>query len=157
MAHEAARAAVVAEARSWIGTRYHHMGMIKIQRDAAGKVTERGGVDCATLLVQVYANAGITAPLAPDYYPPDWHMNRRAERYLGQMLRNTREITRDDVLPGDIVLFRWGQVFSHGAIIEAWPNVIHAYSESGLVQPERADSGRFGVLEQRFFSPWDGP
>ena len=42
---DAQRAAVVAEARSWIGTPYHHAADVKGH-----------GVDCAMLLIRVYCD-----------------------------------------------------------------------------------------------------
>ena len=57
------RAAVVAEARQWLRTPYHHMGRVR-----------GAGVDCATLLAEVYARAGMVEPVAIEFYPPDWHL-----------------------------------------------------------------------------------
>jgi cell wall-associated NlpC family hydrolase len=152
-----ARAAVVAEALSWVGTRYHHMGTIKQIRDADGTLRDRGGVDCATLLTCVYANAGIIGPVVVGHYPPDWHMHQGAERYLRQLLTHTTEIEEAAAQPGDIVLFRWGRVYSHGAIIIApgWPDIVHAYSEARMVIADHGDKGRHSAVPRRFFSPWE--
>ena len=159
---DAERAAVVAEARSWLCTPYHHMGRVK-----------GAGVDCATLLAEAYARAGVIAPVEIPFYPPDWHLHREAERYLGFVLEHAAEIglssprhcedgaqraaaeaiqsdrsnswitsplaslePRNDVegpLPADIALWRFGRCFSHGAIIIDWPLVIHAYAGRGCV------------------------
>ena len=48
MMTESQRAEVVRVARSFIGTPYHHMGRVK-----------GAGVDCATLLAEVYYEAGV--------------------------------------------------------------------------------------------------
>jgi len=117
----AERRAVVAEARSWLSTPYHHMGRVK-----------GAGVDCATLLAEVYARAGLIPPLAIPFYPPDWHLHRDAERYLDFVLAEAREIAGPPE-PGDIALWRFGRCFSHGAIAVDWPLVIHAYSGKGCV------------------------
>jgi hypothetical protein len=53
------RVAVVGQAASWIGTRYHPMQAVKAKRDEADQIIDRGGVDCATLLNEVYADAGM--------------------------------------------------------------------------------------------------
>jgi cell wall-associated NlpC family hydrolase len=42
------RAAVVAEAKTWIGTPYHHAADVKGH-----------GVDCAMLLVRIYGDLGL--------------------------------------------------------------------------------------------------
>jgi cell wall-associated NlpC family hydrolase len=150
------RAIVVNEALSWVGTRYHHMGTVKRRMNAFGVTTDRGGVDCATLLTCVYANAGIIDPVVLDHYPPDWHMHQGAERYLRQLLKHSTEISEALALPGDVVLFRWGKVYSHGAILiePGWPNIVHAYSEAGMVVADHGDKGYHGSVERRFFSPW---
>src|SRR6202161_3252947 len=67
----AQRAAVVAEARSWIGTKYHNCADIK-----------GVGVDCGMLLARVFANVGLIPFVDPRPYPPDWHLHRDEERYL---------------------------------------------------------------------------
>ena len=115
------RQKVVAEARSWLRTPYHHMGRVKT-----------AGVDCATLLAEVYARAGVVPALEIPFYPPDWHLHQNAERYLGFILTHATEI---DGLPqpGDVALWRFGKCFSHGAIVIEWPLVIHAYSGKGCI------------------------
>ena len=54
------RAAVVAEALSWQGTRYMHRGMCKVVRNAADTIVDPGGVDCATLLIAIFQAVGFT-------------------------------------------------------------------------------------------------
>jgi|SRR5579872_5949975 len=147
----AARAAVIRCARGWLRTPYHHRGRVK-----------GAGVDCAMLLAEVYAEAGLVAPLAIPHYPPDWHLHRDAERYLGVLLDHAVEYAPDcsrpppipspsrgegegggelptrPILPGDIALWRFGRCFSHGAIVVDWPVVIHAYLGRGCVLEDAA-------------------
>src|SRR5208282_6192188 len=101
-----ARAAVVAEARSWIGTPYHHCADVK---------GRKGGIDCAMLLVRVYCDLKLVEPFDPRPYPPDWMMHRDDERYLGFLLSRARMVQTPG--PGDVVLFRVGRCFSHGGIV----------------------------------------
>ncbi len=151
-----ARARVVAEARSWIGTAYHHMGTIKARRDAAGAVLDRGGVDCATLLACVYADAGVIAPVEVPHYPPDWHLHRSGERYLETVLERAKEIAESAAGPGDVVLYRFGRAFAHGAILleQGWPQIVHARSQSGIVHEDRGDLGELADRPRRFFTLW---
>lgn len=149
------RAAVVAEARSWLGTPYHHEARVK-----------GAGVDCAQLLIGVFAAPGVALIDSLDVprYPPDWHLHRSAERYLAIVLEHAREIAGPP-LPGDIVLWRFGRCFSHGAIVVDWPAVIHAYVGRACVIEdaeaaawlstigERAD-GYGRARPRRFFSLW---
>jgi len=107
------RAAIVLEARSWLRTPYHHLGRI------------RGvGVDCAMLLAEVYESVGLIPHLDPEYVP-DWHLHRNAERYLQQVEQYCGRV--DVPQAGDIAVWKFGRTFSHGAIVVAPGQVIHAY------------------------------
>jgi|SRR5579872_717175 len=155
--HACERAAVIRYAQEWLRTPYHHGGRVK-----------GAGVDCAMLLAEVYAEAGLVRHLAIPHYPPDWHLHRDAERYLGVLLDHAveylpviaspqgeaiqagslrRNAPRDDdksimprrpILPADIALWRFGRCFSHGAIVVDWPIVIHAYLGRGCVLEDAA-------------------
>jgi len=144
------RSAVLLEARRWIGTPYHHMGRV------------RGvGADCATFPAEVYAAAGVIAPVSIAFYPPDWHLHRDAENYLARVLEHAIEVELPQ--PGDFVLWRIGRAFAHGAIVLAWPRIVHAVVGIGVIEDDgesptlafararrTADSRR----ERKFFSPW---
>ncbi|MGH7089087.1 MAG: hydrolase [Stellaceae bacterium] len=108
------RAAVIAEAESWIGTPFHHHAAVK-----------GAGVDCLNLLAEVCRRAGVLGAIDIPHYPQDWHLHRDAERFLDGLMQYAREI-EGPPQPGDIALFRFGRVFSHGAIVVAWPSLIHA-------------------------------
>ncbi|HTV87989.1 MAG TPA: hydrolase [Stellaceae bacterium] len=141
----ARRAAVVQEAMSWIGTPFHHAGRIK---------GRRGGVDCLMLLAEVYERAAVSGHIVPPFYVPDWHLHRDAERYMEGLLRYARPVAAAQ--PGDVALFRFGRTFSHGAIITAWPQLVHAYWAQGVV---RGDA-RLAPLKDRavrLFSPFAPP
>ena len=76
------RAAVVTEAKTWIGTPFHHAARVK-----------GAGVDCLMLLAEVYERAGVTAGrINPPFYVPDWHLHRDAERYMEGLLRYARPV-----------------------------------------------------------------
>lgn len=113
----AEQAAVVAEALTWLGTPYHH------QADVKG-----AGVDCAMILVRVFHTVGLIPDIDPRPYPPDWHMHRDAERYLGWVQQYADEVTTPQ--PGDIVMFQFGRCVAHGAIVIDWPLAIHAHMQS---------------------------
>jgi len=135
------RAAVVTEAESWIGTPFHHAARIK-----------GAGVDCLMLLAEVYERAGVTGPIEPPFYVPDWHMHRDAERYREGLLEHAHAI-EGPPLHGDIALFKFGRTFSHGAIVVEWPRVVHAYWGVGVVW---GDATLFPLKDRpvRFFSPF---
>lgn len=112
------RSLILAAARGWIGTPYHTGGRVK-----------GVGVDCLTLLAEVYLEAGAIAGVDIPYYPPDWHLHQERERYLEGLQEYAREV--ESPQPGDIALWRFGRCFSHGAIVMAWPVVIHAEIRQG--------------------------
>ena len=138
--HATLRERIVAAARSWIGTPYHHMGRVK-----------GAGADCATLLAEVYAEAAVCTPIAIDYYPPDWMLHRIEERYLGILEQYVREIAGPPE-PGDIVMYHFGRCWSHGAVVIAWPTIVHAVLGQKI---SLADGEREGFLvgrARRYFS-----
>ena len=142
----AQRAAVVAAARSWIGTPYHNCADVK-----------GVGVDCGMLLVRVFVDSGLCAPFDPRPYPVDWHLHRAEERYLGFIFDRGAEVTAP--LPGDVMVVRYGRTYSHGGIVSiAAPlTIVHAYFPARSVLEE--EIGRNSVLSDatrkpRFFSYW---
>jgi len=140
------RAAVVAEARSWIGTPYHPSADVK-----------GAGVDCGMLLVRVFVDAGLCAPFDPRPYPPDWHLHRSGERYLGFVFDRACEVSAPQ--PGDVVTYRFGRCYSHGGIVtQATPlRIVHAYQSARLVleeEPARNLELSAAIRKPRYFSCW---
>jgi cell wall-associated NlpC family hydrolase len=133
MDNAAQRAAVVTEARSWLGTPYHPGADIKSV-----------GCDCGMLPTRVFCDLGLVEPFDPRPYPASWHLHRSEERYLGYIIARTRELDRvEDAGPGDILMFRQGRCFSHGAIVTGdprqplttgWPWIVHAFAQNGHVE-----------------------
>lgn len=115
------RAAVVAEALSWQATPYHHRARVK-----------GVGVDCAQILIAVYAALGLVAEIDPGEYPTDWHLHRSEELYQ-HWLQHAGAWRVDEALPGDVGLFQFGRTFSHGAICLGADVWIHAYLGRGVI------------------------
>jgi cell wall-associated NlpC family hydrolase len=140
------RAAIVAEARSWLKTPYHHQGDVK-----------HAGVDCGMLLVRVFVDAGLCEPFDPRPYPQDWMLHRSEERYLGFIFDRTKEVAAP--LPGDVMVFRYGRCYSHGGIVTCTNpvTIIHAFGPVRAVIEDEVTSnltlcnpGR----KPKFFSYW---
>lgn len=118
---------VVEVAKTWLGTPYHMGAKIK-----------GVGVDCGTLLTEVYREAGVVGEdICLGSFAQDWFLHTREEKYLDWITRYCVETDSRD--PGNIVLFRYGRIFSHGGIIVEWPLVIHAWrggvSYADVTQP----------------------
>ena len=139
------RALVVAEAMSWLGTPYHHRAKLK-----------GVGVDCAQLPLAVYARTGLIQDFDTGDYPFDWHQHRQEERYAGMVLTLARELASiDQAGPGDIILWRYGRAFSHGALIIVLPQVIHASRKGdGVVLTEIDRDSELIGRPARYFSFW---
>lgn len=138
----AGREAVLAEARNWLRTPYHHHAAVK-----------GAGVDCAMILIEVYADAGVVPRFDVGDYPPDWMLHRSEERYLGWVERYAHEVAYPK--PGDIAVFRFGRCFSHAAIVVDYPSIIHAYRPAGMVvQDDMCANADLAAREVKFFSLW---
>jgi cell wall-associated NlpC family hydrolase len=136
---DAQRAAIVASARTWLNTPFHHAACIK-----------GVGVDCLHLLVGVYREAGLLGDFAIEHYPRDWHFHRDEERYLDGVAHYAYQV--DDPLPGDLALFKFGRCVSHAAIIIDWPACIHAHVGQGVVEVDGAASAELGGRLHSFWS-----
>lgn len=141
------RAEIVREAKEWLGTRYHDHGTVK---------GRNGGTDCAQLIKLVMRNAGIVSDFHIPYYSPQHFLHSDEERYLAIVQTFATEIAKERALPGDIVLYRIGRVYAHGAIIvdPGWPNIIHAWSAATMVVRGLGDQETLGALwrKPRFFT-----
>jgi len=136
----AARDAIVAEARSWLGTPWHHMGRVKA-----------AGVDCAQLLLGVYQAVGCIPEVRLGYYPPDWHLHQDRPRFIEVLARHAVPVAGEG-LAGDVAMFRYGRHAAHGAIVAGWPLVIHAYRDERAVT--LSDAAAHQDLARRFAGFW---
>ena len=112
------RAAIVAEARRWLGTPYQH------QASVIGV-----GVDCLGLLRGVWrALIGPEPEKAPPY-TPDWAEARGSDDLMKAARKWLREIPISEARAGDVLLFRMGlgAPAKHVAIASGGDRIIHAY------------------------------
>jgi cell wall-associated NlpC family hydrolase len=109
------RAAVIAEAKTWIGTPFRD------QSDVKG-----AGVDCAMLLLRCFVDTGIVAPFDPRPYAPQWHLHHSEEKFLAIVEKLGAEVEREPI-PGDVIVYRFGRCFSHGALVIDRGHVLHAW------------------------------
>lgn len=135
---------VVDAARTWLGTPYVHMGRVK-----------GAGTDCAQILIAAFAEAELIEPFETGHYPADWMMHRDEERYLAFVTQYCPHPVQGEPQPGDIVLWKIGRCFSHGAIITDWPEFIHAYLPARKVCYGRADEGDLAKRDRLVYSFWE--
>jgi NlpC/P60 family putative phage cell wall peptidase len=117
------RAAIVAEARTWLGTRYHHLGDVKGH-----------GVDCAMILVRVYCDLGFAPKFDPRPYPEQWYFHHSEEKYLAWIEKYCVRIEEKDTQPADLIIYQFGRCASHGAIILDSELMLHSYRPTGCVE-----------------------
>lgn len=130
-----ARADIVAEALTWLGTPYLPEARVK-----------GAGVDCAMIAAEVYETVGAIPHLDFDHYSPQWHLHNKSEAYLDHVLAHAEEIPGPPE-PGDMVLWFVGKSWAHGAIVVAWPRVVHASAEARQVA--LADASRDVLHKKR--------
>jgi len=154
MTDEEQRQAVIKEALSWEGTRYHHMGRIKIRRNENGEIVEPGGIDCAQLVYMVFHNCGLTPEMPLYNYSPQEYLNRNDQKFLKEILGRAHETKTP--LPGDVVLFWQGRGFGHGGIVmpPGWPTIIHAHQAADKVMLDDGSQGQMQGRKKLFLTIW---
>jgi NlpC/P60 family putative phage cell wall peptidase len=111
------RSAIIAVARTWKGTPYHHQASLK-----------GVGTDCLGLVRGIYRELYACDPESPPPYTPDWAEAGGRETLLEAARRHLVETPRDAVGPGDVLVFRWraGSAAKHVGIYIAPQRMIHA-------------------------------
>lgn len=117
--------AIVAEARSWIGTPYHHQASVK-----------GVGCDCLGLLRGVWRAWLGPEPEAMPAYSRDWTEARGEETLLAAAGRHLERIPTPDAEAGDVLVFRLRPeaVAKHAGILVAATRFVHAQERVGTVE-----------------------
>lgn len=140
MSAAAQRAAVVAEAWTWINTPYHHHARVK-----------GAGVDCAHLLCAVFEACELVPAIDPGNYAVDWHLHRSEEVFSGWLARYaTEKVAGEPWQDGDVVLWRYGRTFSHGSIYVGNDQLIHSYTGRGVILSGRGEEPLAGQDTQHW-------
>jgi cell wall-associated NlpC family hydrolase len=130
---------IVAEALTWLGTPWHHRAAIK-----------GAGVDCGGLLIAVLTSTSAIGPVDVPEYPSDFALHRDRE-WFAELVAEYADPIAGPPAPADIVLYRYGRSFSHGAFVVDWPTIIHAARGRGVVLD---DAERNAELQSRVSSVW---
>jgi hypothetical protein len=145
------RAAVIAEARTWLSTPFHPNACVKGH-----------GVDCGRFLIAVYSSVGLMPEYEPGYWSPQFHLHSGEPSYMAEMLKFAHEIQVPPE-PADIVMIHLGRQYAHSGIVIEWPNqVIHAPAADmqGVVQISDASKDALFLhggmrFPPKFFSPFN--
>jgi cell wall-associated NlpC family hydrolase len=136
------REMLLAEAWTWLRTPYIHATGIK-----------GVGVDCAMLLVRCVVDTGLRAPFDPRPYPQEWHLHKNEERYQAWLAQFGKQV--EVPTPGDVVVMRYGRVFSHGGFILNEFQIIHAHAGDSLCEIADMHQIEFKNRAMRFYSLWE--
>ncbi len=124
---------IVACARGWVGTRFHHQGRLK------KTATHKGGVDCLGLLVGVARELDLrnanNQPLA-DFDRADYTHLPDTEYLRGMLSSLLNEIPVGGIMPGNILLLTIDGRPQHMGIasdMEQGFGLIHAYAPARAV------------------------
>ena len=127
---------VVAFAKDWIGTPYHHQAARK-----------KAGTDCLGFIRGLWEELNGYTPEHPPAYSPSWGEYGKEELMLEAAKRNL--VMKDEALhgltlpparrvwePGDILLFRHkiNMVAKHCAVVSGPGTMVHAYSGVGVTE-----------------------
>lgn len=142
---EQAKLEVIEEAKTWLKTPYHHMARVK-----------GAGCDCLTFIVEVYSKVGLI-PEQPNlpFYRGDFMRHNGDETYLNGFLLYGDRVSTPEI--ADIVLYKWGRVYSHGGIVINWPTIYHSVPGRGVMQgfgdQGRLDRNHLFIRPKCFLEP----
>jgi NlpC/P60 family putative phage cell wall peptidase len=109
---------IVAIARTWLGTPYHHQAS-----------TRGAGADCVGLVRGIFRELyGREPDEALPAYTRDWAEAAGEETLIAAARRHLIEIAPVGAAPGDVLLFRWRASLpaKHAAILSTPTSMIHA-------------------------------
>ena len=119
------REAIVAAARSWIGTPYRHQASLK-----------GVGCDCLGLLRGVWREVIGCEPERPPAYSRDWAEATGREALIEAAGRHLLPVAEREWRAGDVLLFRWrGHLPAKHCAIAAGPGtMVHAHEGAAVAE-----------------------
>jgi hypothetical protein len=92
-------------------------------------------------------------------------MHRDEERFLAKLEEYAKRVDDSEasirergsdfrVAPGNVLIWRHGRTFSHGAIASFWPNIIHASYPAGCCPRGVGLGGELELKPCRVYSYW---
>lgn len=136
------RAALIAEARTWLGTPWHHQAAVR-----------GAGCDCIGF-VRGAAEPFIGRIDQPMDYAATWPLYRSEERLRDAFAARATEIPFAEALPGDILLFGAGRGPAHHCGFLSDDNrLLHCYREAGAVVEQDLSEFWTGKLRAAFRLP----
>lgn len=124
-AQETARADIVAEAQSWLGTPFVHRASVR-----------GGGADCVGLIRGIWRGFLGSEPFDIPPYTTDWRHTGGVDILTQTLRRHFVERPIGQAQDGDIIVFRMrlGAPARHCGIVAPDKSFIHAYYGKGVVE-----------------------
>jgi NlpC/P60 family putative phage cell wall peptidase len=122
------RETIVAAARSWLGTPYHHQASVK-----------GVGSDCLGLIRGIWRELYGPEPEAMPAYTRDWGSATGSETLLAAACRHLIKVEDlDRRSPGDVLVFRMRDegVAKHAGILTSGSWLVHAQEGLGVIEIE---------------------
>lgn len=116
---------VIAIARTWVGTPYHH------------QASRKGvGADCIGLVRGIWRELYGSEPFGQMSYSKDWGDANGNEDLLRAADTHFIKLEVYEALPGDLVAVRWkkGTVAKHAMILSGIDRAIHAYNRAPITE-----------------------
>lgn len=125
---------IVAQARTWLGTKYHHQGRLK------KSVKGPGGCDCLGLIIGVIDELGMQDGNGNPLTHADefnYSMYPEQGRLVRSISKHLREIPTERMAVGDVLLFKTFKDPQHVGLLTQYPSggpgIIHCNSSAGQV------------------------
>lgn len=134
---------IVTQARTWLGTQYHHQGRLKKSKSGAG------GVDCIGLIIGVIDELGLqdgAGVKLSEYDEFNYSMYPERGRLVASIQKHLREVPLEQMRAGDVLLFRTFRDPQHVGLLTEYPT-----GGAGLIHCN-ASAGR--VVEQPLSDAW---
>ncbi len=128
---------IIAEARSWVGTPYHHQASLK-----------GVAVDCVGLVRGIFRKLyGFEPPERLDY-SSDWGDSNGSEDVVNAAFKYLEPVALEDMQPGDVVAVRWkkGRVAKHVMVLTDNNMAVHAYNRSPTTEIHLSDWWRRRIV-----------
>jgi cell wall-associated NlpC family hydrolase len=143
MLTDSQRQLVIDELKTWIGTPYRGWSCVK-----------GAGVDCGQLIYGVFRACGFLPELKlPTDYSLQVSQHRASSEYVDLVASYCDEITEEQARPGDLVIYKLGHAYAHGAFIVEWPSfIIQAEARHGVSGAHGTRTSRFSTAPRKFFT-----
>ncbi len=131
------RERIIAEARGWIGTPFHHQGRVKGE-----------GCDCIGLIVSVAKNLNIpcikkSASCIAELDQTDYTRLPDGNRLYSELKKYLFEIPKEKIELADILLMHFDGNPQHVGLVSDYPEeklgIIHCFADVGRVVEHRLD------------------